>query len=154
MTIEKITLAELGALTGEQIGISDWFQVDQSRIDVFADCTNDHQWLHVDPIRCEQESPYKTTVAHGFLTLSLLSPMHLNASYIPIEAKSVINYGLESVRFMAPVKNGSRVRGVIKLQELTPRGRKMYLIKTHNTIEIEGEKKPALIAELITLITV
>lgn len=154
MSNEKLTIAELEKLTGEQIGVSDWFEVNQDRINAFADCTDDHQWIHVNPERSKKESPYKTTVAHGFLTLSLLSPMHLNASYIPVEATSVINYGLQSVRFMSPVKNGSRVRGIIKLQEVVPRGRNMYIIKTHNTIEIEGEKKAALIAELITLITV
>ncbi len=154
MTQKNMTIAELAKKVGEEVGISEWFTLDQNRINAFAECTDDHQWLHIDAARCENESPYGTTIAHGFLTLSLLSPMHLNASYIPVEAKSVINYGLDSIRFMSPVKNGSKVRGRIKLIELKPRGRKMYFIKTHNTIEIKDEKKAALTADLITLITV
>ncbi len=154
MSQQKLSIQQLTTLQGQEIGLSKWFLVDQKRIDAFAQCTDDHQWIHTDPIRCQQQSPYKTTIAHGFLTLSLLSPMHLTASYIPVEAKSVINYGLDAVRFMNPVKSGSRIRGRIKLIEVKARGRNMYFIKTHNNIEIEGEKKAALTAELITLITV
>ena len=154
MSQEKLSVEELAKLEGQEIGLSEWFLIDQNRINAFAECTNDHQWIHVNPDRCEKESPYEKTISHGFLTLSLLSPMHLTASYIPVEAKSVINYGLDAIRFMSPVKSGSRVRGRIKLIELKARGRNMYFIKTHNTIEIEGEKKAALTAELITLITV
>lgn len=153
MSKQQLSVEDLSKLEGKEIGISEWFLVDQKRIDAFAECTNDHQWIHIDPERCAKESPYQTTISHGFLTLSLLSPMHLTASYIPVEAKSVINYGLDAIRFMSPVKTGSKVRGRIKLIEVKARGRNMYFIKTHNTIEIEGEKKAALTAELIMLIT-
>ncbi len=147
-------MEQLTKRVGEIIGVSDWFTIDQTRINDFGNCTNDHQWIHLDPKRCENESPYKTTIAHGFLSLSLLSPIHLDASYMPPETKQVINYGLDQIRFISPVKSGNRVRGHIELLEVTPRGRTRYFIKTLNTIEIEGEQKPALTAQLITLITI
>jgi acyl dehydratase len=154
MSKQQISIEELTQKSGEIIGVSEWFSIDQSRINDFGSCTDDHQWIHVDPARCETESPYKTTIAHGFLSLSLLSPIHLNASYMPIGTKQVINYGLDAIRFISPVKCGARVRGHIQLLEVKPRGRTRYFIKTLNTIEIENEKKPALTAELITLITI
>ena len=154
MSKQQITIEELSEKTGEIIGVSEWFVIDQNRINDFGSCTDDHQWLHLDPEKCATESPYKTTIAHGFLSLSLLSPIHLNASYMPIGTKQVINYGLDAIRFLSPVKSGARVRGHIKLLEVKPRGRTRYFIKTLNTIEIENEQKPALTAELITLITI
>ncbi len=154
MTAKIISIDDFAEKIGEKIGVSEWFTITQDRIDAFGDCTEDHQWIHTDPERCEKESPYQTTIAHGFLSLALLSPIHLNADYMPVEVKQVINYGLDSIRFLSPVKTGSRVRGHIKLLELKPRGRNRYFVKTLNTIEIEGEKKLALSAELITLISV
>ncbi len=154
MNKQQITIEELSQKSGEIIGVSEWFTIDQNRINDFGSCTDDHQWIHVDPERCLTESPYKTTIAHGFLSLSLLSPIHLNASYMPMGTKQVINYGLDAIRFISPVKCGDRVRGHIKLIEVKPRGRTRYFIKTLNTIEIENEKKSALTAELITLITI
>ncbi|RMH42595.1 MAG: MaoC family dehydratase [Gammaproteobacteria bacterium] len=149
---QRLTLADLQQKVGQHLGTSDWILVDQARINAFADCTDDHQWIHVDEARAAKESPYGQTIAHGFLTLSLLSPIHMHANHIPIEAKQVINYGLDRVRFMNAVKSGQRIRGHVKLVEVKSRGRGMHFIKTENTIEIEGEKKPALTADLIVLI--
>jgi acyl dehydratase len=150
----RLTLAELADKVGEELGTSEWIVVDQERINAFAACTDDHQWIHVDEERARRESPYGATIAHGFLTLSLLSPIHMQSNHIPVEARQVINYGLDRVRFMNAVKAGQRIRGHVRLAECKSRGRGMYFIRTENTIEIENEKKPALTAELIVLIRV
>ncbi len=154
MSQKKFTIDKLTNMVGQEIAQSEWMMINQQRIQAFGNCTDDHQWIHMDPEKAKSEGGYDGTIAHGFLTLSLLSPIHLNADYIPEEAKQVINYGLDKVRFMTPVKSGSRVRGKIELIECRPRGRNMYMITTKNIIEIENEKKPALTSELSTLITV
>ena len=144
-------LGELAKHVGEEIGASSWTLLDQARIDEFAHCTGDHQWLHVDTERAARESPFGGTIAHGFLTLALLAPTGFEVLLTRIAPKSVVNYGLEKVRFMAPVRSGKRVRNRIKLAAVEARGSDRYLVTTENTLEIEGETRPALIASVIAM---
>ncbi|MFK7802842.1 MAG: MaoC family dehydratase [Anaerolineae bacterium] len=136
---------------GKEIGVSDWVTVDQERINAFADATGDHQWIHVDIERCKAESPLKTTIAHGYLTLSLLPMLSAQIGTLPKGAKHVLNYGTDKVRFLNPVPAGSQVRMRATLMEVTQKGEGRYLIKTQNTIEIDGVEKPAMIAESLAL---
>jgi len=138
--------ADLGAHLGQEIGVSSWITVDQQRIDEFAHCTGDHQWIHVDVERSAKDSPFGTTVAHGFLTLSLLAPTSFETMISRLDVKQVINYGLEKVRFLAPLRAGKRVRNRIKIAALEDKGGGRTLLTTENTIEIESEDKPAAIA--------
>jgi acyl dehydratase len=126
--------------------VSSWITVDQQRIDEFAHCTGDHQWIHVDVARSAKDSPFGTTVAHGFLTLSLLAPTSFETMISRLEIKQAINYGLEKVRFLAPVRAGKRVRNRIRIAALEDKGGGRTLLMTENTIEIESEDKPAAIA--------
>ena len=132
---------------GESLGVSEWLVVDQTRIDTFADATDDHQWIHVDPSRAS-ESPFGATVAHGFLTLSLLPHFARQIFEVP-SARLVVNYGLNKVRFITPVRVGSRVRAQSVLTEANDVGEAMQLNVT-TTVEIEGEDRPALVAETIS----
>ena len=140
---------ELMELVGTELGKSDWFLIDQARIDKFADVTEDHQFIHVDPERAAS-SPFGGTIAHGMLTLSII--VHLCEDFAPdIDGlQMVINYGFDKVRFAAPVKVGKRIRAVAKLIEAKERGGQL-IVKTKVTIEIEGEQKPALVAEWLTM---
>ena len=139
---------------GSEEGVSEWFAVDQSRINAFADATLDHQFIHIDPEKAAKLSPYKVTIAHGFLTLSLIP--HLGGKIAPIEPAAYqgvvmgINYGLDKVRFPAPVRVGSRIRARRTLAEVTPSGTHTLQLKQIVTIEVEGESKPACIAETLT----
>jgi acyl dehydratase len=145
------TYEQLKAMLGQEIGVSDWTTVDQARIDQFAQCTGDHQWIHTDPLRARRESPFRTTVAHGYLTLSLIGAMILDMSIVPENTQAAINYGLDSVRFLSPVRAGARVRLRVTLVSMDQKGPGQYLLKASNTMEIEGEEKPALIAETLVL---
>lgn len=138
-------LRELQAKVGEELGVSKWFVVDQTRIDAFANCVEDHQFIHVDP-ELAKATPLGTTVAHGFLTLSLLSAMAYDAMVMP-QAAFGLNYGFDKVRFLSVVKSGKRVRGWFKLLALTEKGAGQWLVKFGATVEIEDEAKPALSAE-------
>ena len=138
---------ELRAAAGSSIGTSDWVTIDQGRIDLFADATDDHQWIHVDAARAE-DGPFGTTIAHGFLSLSLLSA--LIAQVYEIDGgKMGINYGLNRVRFTAPVPVGSRVRGHVELLDVSDFDGGVQLT-TKVTVEIEGAQRPALVAEWLT----
>ncbi len=148
--IGEIALKDVTGLIGSVVGVSDWIVVDQSMIDRFADATLDHQFIHVDPVKAA-ETPFGTTIAHGFLSLSLLSPMNYTGTPHIIEQKMGINYGFDKVRFMAPVKSGSRVRGHFTLVDARFRGAGMLMITYGVSVEIEGEKKPALTAEWLTI---
>jgi acyl dehydratase len=140
----------LEALAGTEIGVSDWLTIDQARIDKFAEATGDHQWIHVDVARAAKEIPGGKTIAHGFLTLSLI-PM-LTKGILNIEGvKTGINYGSDRVRFTQMVPVGSKVRARQKLKSVTPKSGGVQLID-EVTVEIEGETRPALIAELIRLL--
>lgn len=143
-------LDELRSLVGQRLGVSDWFEVTQERVNAFADGTDDHQWIHCDPQRCKDESPYGTTVAHGFLTLSLVIPLSQRIFSVA-GVKMILNYGLNRVRFPSPVRVGSRVRLVSDLLEVKDIvGCAQTTVK--QTIEVEGESKPACIAETIVRI--
>ena len=140
-------LAALEALVGTELGRSRWFEVDQARIATFADATDDHQWIHVDPDRCARESPFGVPVAHGFLTLSLL-PSMLADVLAMVDARLVVNYGLNKVRFPAPVPAGSRVRAAIVLAALEREGDAAQLT-LDVTVEREGGTKPVCVAEFL-----
>lgn len=138
--------ADLTAHIGQEMGVSDWIVVDQARIQAFADCTEDWQFIHVDP-EGAKHTPFGGTIAHGFLTLSLLSKMTFEASP-PLEGVVMgVNYGFDKVRFLQPVKSGAKIRGRFKLIEATEKNPGQWLLKHEVTVEIEGETKPALIAE-------
>ena len=148
---EKILLADLSKHVGEDMGVSSWITLDQTRINEFAHCTGDHQWLHVDGERAQRESPFGGTIAHGFLTLALIAPTAFEILVARVEPKSVVNYGLEKVRFYAPVRSGKRVRNRIKLAAVDDRGNGRYLVTTENRLEIEDEIKPALLANTLAI---
>lgn len=151
MSRAQITIEELQAKTGEAVGVSQWRAVDQQRIDGFAELTEDPQWIHTDPARAAKESPFGTTIAHGFLSLSLLSAMAMDV--LPtIEGQVMgINYGFDKVRFMNPVREGSKVRGTFTLLEVKQRSESEWQLRHGVTVEIEGQDKPALIAEWLSL---
>jgi acyl dehydratase len=141
---------ELQALVGQEVGVSRWFEVSQARIDAFADCTEDRQFIHVDP-EATKATPFGGTIAHGFLTLSLASAMSYDA-VAPLEGLTMgINYGFDKLRFLAPVPAGSRVRGRFRLLSAEDKGDHRWLLKHELTVEIEGADKPALIAEWLGL---
>lgn len=145
-----VPIAALCGRIGEEIGISDWMLVDQSRIDVFADVTEDRQWIHVDPAAAA-ESPFGGTIAHGFLSLSLLAPLSYSAMPAVENLQTGVNYGFNNVRFLTPVRSGKRVRGRFLLKELVERSPGRWQMTVNATVEIEGETKPALVAEWMFL---
>jgi len=140
-------LQELQALVGQELGLSDWVTVEQKRIDQFAEATGDHQWIHVDPAKAAQ-GPFGRTIAHGFLTLSLLPELFAHAFEIG-DVRMGVNYGLNKVRFTAPVPSGGRVRGRFVLREYLPIDGGAQLT-VEAAIELEGSAKPACIAETIS----
>ncbi len=152
MALAGYRMATLAEFVGREIGTSGWHVVDQRRIDEFADCTGDRQWIHVDVDRARRESPYGGTIAHGYLTLSLAASLTIEAGVIPADAAAALNYGLDKVRFIAPVKAGSRVRNRVVLLAVEAKGADRVLLTLQNTIEIEGETKPALLAESLALL--
>ncbi len=152
MAIEGYSLRTVSDFVGKELGVSNWVQVEQPRIDQFAECTGDHQWIHVDPKRASAESPYGGTIAHGFLTLSMVATMAMEVGIMPADARAGLNYGMDKLRFMAPVKAGARVRCRIELVSAEDKGGGNTLIKTRNTLEIEGQNKPALVAEMLTML--
>lgn len=133
---------------GAELGVSRWVEVNQSRIDQFADVTVDHQWIHVDVERARQESPYGATIAHGFLTLSLIPGLSKD-NYRVENAKMGLNYGLNKVRFLAPVTAGSRVRLRSELADAVKAGDDTVNLTVRHTVELEGSEKPAAVADLI-----
>ncbi|HEU5086641.1 MAG TPA: MaoC family dehydratase [Roseiflexaceae bacterium] len=148
MTARTFTLDELRGLVGQEIGLSDWLTVTQERIDLFADATGDHQWIHQDVERARRESPYRTTIAHGFLTLSLLTELVGGAIRID-GTRMALNYGLNRVRFPAPVPANAQIRARINLQSLEdiPGGVQTVLAVV---VEVQGAEKPCCVAEWVT----
>jgi acyl dehydratase len=142
------TIEEIQGRVGSEIGVSDWLVVDQARIDAFADITEDHQFIHVDPERAAK-TPFRGTVAHGFLTLSLLSRMAEGVMLRPETLRMAVNYGFDKVRFMGPVRSGKRVRGRFKMLSAEEKRASQWQITYEVTVEIEDEEKPALIADWI-----
>jgi acyl dehydratase len=150
--VTNLTLSNINDFVGRELGVSGWMTVDQSRINQFADCTGDHQWIHVDVDRAKRESPFRTPVAHGYLTLALIAPLAMEVGVVPKDAAAGFNYGLDKVRFLAPVKAGARVRLRVVLVGVEPKEAGQFVIKTKNTLEIEGSDKPAVIAETLALL--
>ena len=136
------------AAVGSELGVSDWQEIDQKRINDFADATGDHQWIHIDAERAKTESPYGTTIAHGFLTLSMI-PALTKDNYRVENAKMAINYGLNKVRFIAAVPSGSRIRARSELVDATKVDDNTVNMTVKNTIELDGSDKPAAVAETI-----
>jgi acyl dehydratase len=147
------SIEDIQAKVGSEIGISDWIPIDQARIDAFAEITEDPQFIHIDP-EAAAKTPFGGTVAHGFLTLSLLSRMAAGAMLRPEGVKMGVNYGFERVRFMAPVRSGKRVRGRFRLVRCEEKKPGQWQFVHEVAVEIEGEEKPALVAEWIGLIFV
>ena len=147
------SLAELRSRIGEEVGVSDWLTIDQQRIDQFAGATEDRQFIHVDP-EAAAHTPFGGTVAHGFLSLSMLSRMAADAMLVPDSIKMAVNYGLDRVRFIAPVRSGKRIRGRFRLDSVEEKAAGQLLMRHTVTVEIEGEEKPALTAEWLGLIFV
>jgi acyl dehydratase len=145
------SIDEIKARVGSEVGVSDWILVDQARIDAFADVTEDTQFIHVDP-EAAARTPFGGTVGHGFLTLSLLSRMAADAMLRPQQVLMGVNYGFEKVRFLAPVRSGKRVRGRFRLTAFDEKGPGRYQFVHTVTVEIEGEDKPALVADWIGMI--
>jgi acyl dehydratase len=151
MPSDGFNLASMEAFVGRELGVSGWVTMNQQRIDQFAECTEDHQWIHVDAERAKRDSPLGTTIAHGYLTLAMLAPSTFEVVVKPAGISQALNYGLDRVRFIAPVRLGSRVRNRIKLLAAEDKGGGRMLLTTENTIEIEGEAKPALIATALVM---
>jgi acyl dehydratase len=152
MSINEYRIATIDDFVGRELGVSDWVTVDQARIDAFAQCTGDRQWIHVDVERAKRESPFGGTIAHGYLTLSLLAALAIEIGLIPEDASAGLNYGLDKVRFMTPVKAGARVRNRVTLASVEAKGGGRVIVKTMNELQIEGEDKPALIAESLAML--
>jgi acyl dehydratase len=149
--VPELTLSNIAQYVGQELGVSNRLTVEQSRINQFAECSGDRQWIHTDVERANRESPYRAPIAHGYLTLSLVAPLQIEIGAIPTDASAAFNYGLDKVRFLAPVKAGARVRLRVMLTDLEQRAGDL-IMKTSNTLEIEGSDKPALIAESLALI--
>ena len=148
----EFTLSQIAQYVGKELGVSSWVTVDQSRINQFAECSGDRQWIHVDVERAQRDSPYRAPIAHGYLTLALIAPLQIEIGAVPTDAVAAFNYGLDKVRFLAPVKAGARVRLRVALVDVEQRSGGVVL-RTSNTLEIEGSNKPALVAESLALIT-
>jgi acyl dehydratase len=152
MAMPQYRMATAGEFVGRELGASDWVAVDQDRIDRFAACTGDRQWIHVDVERARRESPFGGPIAHGYLSLSLVAAMVMELGVIPPDAATGLNYGLDKVRFIAPVKAGARVRTRASLLAAEPQSDSRMLVKLQCTLEIEGEAKPALVAETLCML--
>ena len=144
-------LDQIRARVDQEVGVSGWLEVGQERIDAFAEATEDRQFIHVDPAAAAQ-TPFGGTIAHGFLSLSLLSRLAAEVMLIPADAKMVINYGFDGVRFLAPVRSGKRIRARFKLDSVAEKAAGQILMRHQVTVEIEGEDRPALVAEWLGLV--
>jgi acyl dehydratase len=149
----RAALEEIRNRVGEEVGVSGWIAIDQARIDAFADTTDDRQFIHVDP-GAAALTPLGGTIAHGFLTLSLLSRMAAEATLLPDGLKMAVNYGFDRVRFLAPVRSGSRVRARFVLDSVEEKAPGQILMRHRVTVEIEGQDKPALTADWLGLMFV
>lgn len=138
------------ALVGQEIGVSDWVELSQERINRFAEITEDHQFIHVDPAAAAM-TPFGGTIAHGFLALSMLSRLAAGQDFLMDGLRMVINYGFEKVRLVSPVKAGKRIRGRFAIKDVTERAPAQWLITLGVTVEIEGESKPAIVADWLSL---
>jgi acyl dehydratase len=148
--VESVAVDGLSQMIGTETGRSSWFTIDQDRIDAFAEVTEDRQWIHVDA-EAAAAGPFGATIAHGFLTLSLLSHLTEGISIAPDGAVMMINYGSDKVRYLNPVKVGSRIRVVSTLADVQEKSPGQILITSHVVVEIEGEERPALVADTLSL---
>ena len=148
-----VSIEEFAGLAGAELVPSAWLEIGQERINQFADATNDHQFIHVDPERAKA-TPFGSTIAHGYLTLSLLSDLLGECWPTPEGLVMGLNYGSDKVRYLAPVKVGQKVRAVARIAELAEKRPGQWLVKTAVTVEIENESTPALIAEILSLFIV
>ena len=146
-------LDDIRSRIGQEIGVSGWLTIDQQRIDEFAESTEDRQFIHIDP-EAAARTPFGTTIAHGFLSLSMLSRMAAEVMLIPDSTKMAVNYGLDRVRFIAPVKSGKRIRGRFRLDSVVEKAPGQWLFRHTVIVEVEGEERPALTAEWLGLIFV
>ena len=146
-----VPASELKDYLGKEIGCSDWFEIDQDRINQFADVTVDHQFIHVDEAKAKQ-GPFGAPIAHGFLTLSLLTHLTEDCGLVPENTVMGVNYGCDKIRFLQPVRVNQKVRARVKPVTALEKAPGQFLIKSEITIEIEGEEKPALIAEWLALL--
>ena len=147
------SLDEIRSRIGQEVGLSSWLTMDQQRINEFADATEDRQFIHTDP-EAAARTPFGGTIGHGFLTLSMLSRMAAEAMLVPDSIKMAVNYGLDRVRFIAPVRSGKRIRGRFHLDSVDEKAPGQLLLRHTVTVEIEGEEKPALTAEWLGLLFV
>ena len=148
--IEVLPLDKITEKVGQELGVTDWMQVDQERINQFAECTGDHQWIHVDEEKAKA-GPFGTTIAHGYLTISLIPQFSGNIGVVPEGTMMAINYGANKVRLLNPVTVGSKIRDRISLGEVTEKSGGRILVSNTHTIEIDGQEKPALVAEMLTM---
>jgi acyl dehydratase len=152
MAKTPVTFQSMPGLVGKELGVSSWVTVDQAMINQFAECTGDKQWIHIDVDRAKRESPFKAPVAHGYLTLSLIAAMSYDIGVVPEGTAAAFNYGLDKVRFLTPVRVGSKVRLRSTLISFEEKGPGQFLMKSNAVVEIEGEDKPALIAEPLAML--
>ena len=149
---EDYACESLESHVGHEFGATEFIPVTQDRINTFADATNDHQWIHVDVERARKHSPFGGTIAHGFLTLSLVAGAMETAAVIPADAKAVFNYGVENLRFLAPVPAGASVRARFTLKSVEAKGEGRKLVRFSGVVDIEGSDKPALVGDFLALV--
>lgn len=147
-----MTLAQLLRSVGKTVGTSEWITIDQTRINEFAKCTGDHQWIHVDVDRARKETPYRVTIAHGLLSLALIVPLAMELGLAPTDASAVLNYGVDKLRFITPVRCGDSVRLQLSIESAESRECGRVLIRSKAILEIENIDTPALVAEMLTLV--
>lgn len=150
---ETISADELPTLVGRQLAPSSWLEITQQRVNQFADATNDHQFIHVDPEKAAQ-TPFGGPIAHGFLSLSLLSYLNAQSAILPENLVMGINYGSDKIRYLAPVRVGSRIRSHQKVLEVSEKAPGQWLIRYDVSVEIENEETPALVAEILSMLVV
>lgn len=150
MATEVLPLEQMKERVGTEIGKSDWIEITQEQVNQFADCTGDHQWIHVDQEKAAA-GPFGTTIGHGFLTISMIPKFSENHSLVPEGTMMAINYGMNKVRLLNPVPVGSKIRDNIVMGEVVEKGGGRILATTVHTIEIEGQEKPACVAETLTM---
>lgn len=148
--MKTVKASELSDLIGTEVGVSDWTVLDQERINLFADVTEDHQFIHIDEVAAKK-TPFGGTIAHGFLTLSMLSKFSEGSGLVIDGVKMGVNYGFEKVRFLAPVPSGSKVRGRFNLKDAIEKKPGQFLLTYEVTVDIEGQEKPALIADWLAM---
>jgi len=147
---ESIPIGEFASLAGTELAPTDWLEITQDRVNQFADATNDHQFIHVKPLKAKL-TPFGGTIAHGFLTLSLVTYLMSDATPLPEGHKMTINYGSDKVRYLAPVRVGKRIRAQQKIVDVTEKKAGRWLVKTEVSIEVEGEETPAMVAEILMM---